>query len=128
MQDLEVGGLTFRAEYRTQGDDRGPAIRVFGDVNGEPKQVLRFDCFEDDPHYHYDPTGMNLKFSMDELTMGDPLSFSLAQIGKHVGTMTDKAGFPEAAARVNQEEITGRLDDIRSLVETVKQAALSQQS
>jgi len=128
MQDLEIGGLTFRIEYRTQGEDRGPAIRVFGDVDGEPKQLLRFDCFEDDPHYHYDPTGWNLKFSIDELTMGCPLDFSLKQIGSHVVTMIEKAKFPEAAARVDQAEVTSRVDEIQRTVESVKQHALSQQS
>jgi hypothetical protein len=128
MQDLEIGGLTFRIEYRTQDEDRGPAIRVFGDVAGEPKQLLRFDCFDDDPHYHYDPTGWNLKFSMDELTLGDPLEFSLAQIGRHVATMIGKAKVPEAAARVDQAEVTSRVDEIRSTVESVKQHALSGQS
>ena len=128
MQDLEIGGLTFRIEYRTQGEDRGPAIRIFVDVDGEAKQVLRFDCFEDDPHYHYDPTGWNLKFSIDELTMGCPLDFSLKQIGSHVVTMIEKAKFPKAAAQVDQAEVTSRVDEIRRTVESVKQHALSQQS
>lgn len=126
MQDLEIGGLTFRIEYRTQGQDRGPAIRVFGDVDGAPRQVLRFDCFEDDPHYHYDPTGRNLKFSLDELTMGCPLEFSLTQIARHVATMVEKAEFPVTATRINQSEITDRIDEIRSLVESVKQTAMSE--
>lgn len=128
MQDIEIGGLTFRIEYRTQGDDRGPAIRVFGDVDEQPKQLLRFDCFEDDPHYHYDPTGWNLKFSIDELTMGCPLEFSLSRIGTHVVAMIEKARFPETAARVDQSEINSRIDEIRRTVDSVKQLALSQQS
>ncbi len=128
MQDLAIGGLTFRIEYRLQGADRGPAIRVFGDVKGERKQLLRFDCFEGDPHFHYDPTGWNLKFSLDELTMGDPLEFSLTQIGRHVATMIEKAKFPEAAAQVDQAAVTSQVDEIRRTVESVKQHALSEQS
>jgi len=128
MQDLEIGGLTFRIEYRTQGQDRGPAIRVFGDVDGTPRQVLRFDCFEDDPHYHYDPTGRNLKFSLDELTMGCPLEFSLTQIARHVVTMVEKAEFPETASRIDQSQIAGRIDEIRNLVDSVKQTAMSEHS
>lgn len=128
MQNLKIGGLTFHIEYRTQGEDRGPAIRVFGDVDGEPKQLLRFDCFEDDPHYHYDPTGWNLKFSVDELTMGDPLEFSLTQIGRHVVTMIEKARFPAAAARADQAEVSARIDEIRNTVKSVKQHALNGQS
>ena len=128
MQDLEIGGLTFRIEYRTQGEDRGPAIRVLGDVDGEPKQLLRFDCFEEDPHYHYDPTSWNLKFSMDDLTMGEPLEFSLEQIGRHVATMIEKAKFPDVAARVDQAAVTAGVDEIRRAVESVKQHALNERS
>ena len=107
MTELEIGGVVLAIDYRRTGDDRGPSIKVFGDAGGGRVQLLRFDCFDDDPHYHYDPTGWNLKFSMDELTLGDPLEFSLTQIGRHVSTMIEKAKFPEAAARVDQHEGDG---------------------
>lgn len=117
MQDLEIGGVTFRVEYRNFGGDNGPAIRVLGDVDGETKQLLRFDCFEDDPHYHYDPTGANVKHHLDELTMGCPVDFSLTQIASKTQAMVEKAGFADAAARIDQPQIESRVDEIRLAIE-----------
>ena len=75
MTELEIGGVVLAIEYRNFGDDRGPAVRVFGDIDGERTQLLRFDCFDDDPHYHYAPTGVNRMFHLDRLTMGCPVAF-----------------------------------------------------
>ena len=106
-------------EYRTEEKDRGPSIRVFGNENGQPRQVLRFDCFDEDPHYHYDPTGVNRKYHLDRLTMGCPLEFSLTQIAMRARPMIVQAGFAEAAAGVDQQELEGRIDDLRRIVEFV---------
>jgi hypothetical protein len=48
---FDAGGVVFDVEYRVFGGDRGPAVRVFGEVDGRNVQLLRFDCFEKDPHY-----------------------------------------------------------------------------
>lgn len=37
----------------TDLDDRGVSIHVFGHQDGEDREFLRFDCFVEDPHYHY---------------------------------------------------------------------------
>ena len=34
-------------------DDRGVALHVCGEQDGEWREFLRFDCFVEDPHYHY---------------------------------------------------------------------------
>lgn len=116
MQEVELGGLRFRVEFRSTPEDRGPAIRVFGDVDGQPKQILRFDCFEDDPHYHYDPTGTNTMFHLDPLTMGSPLEFSLNQIGQRVIEMIAKAGFQVLSSTIDGSLIRAGIDQIRDAV------------
>jgi len=112
MQDIEICGLVFRIDYRRTADDHGPSIRVYGDVDGREVQLLRFDCFADDPHYHYDPTGRNVMFHLDTLTMGDPIDFSLTQIAANAQSMIEHAGFPQTAADVNQDELSARIDEI----------------
>ena len=116
MKELTLGGLTCTIEYRQTDEDHGPAIRILGQVNGETVQLLRFDCFANDPHYHYDPMGENQMFHLDPLTMGCPVDFSLAQIAQHAKAMIQKAGFPQAAEAVNQDEIANRVDEIRQLI------------
>ena len=117
MREVKFGGLLFRVEYRTEAGDCGPSIRVFGKQNGTPRQVLRFDCFDNDPHYHYDPTGMNRKFHLDRLTMGCPIEFSLEQIALRARSMIVEAGFAETARTVDQQELEGRIDELRRTVE-----------
>ena len=34
-------------------DDRGVSLHVYGEQDGEWREFLRFDCFAEDPHYHY---------------------------------------------------------------------------
>jgi hypothetical protein len=57
---IGVGELRFNVRYsNVRTGDRGPSLRIYGDVEGKPVQLLRFDCFEDQPHFHYDPEGKN---------------------------------------------------------------------
>ena len=53
---FQVGGVELHVDNRSITDDGGPSVRVYGDVDGEAVQLLRFDCFRKDPHYHYDPS------------------------------------------------------------------------
>ena len=56
---FDVGGVELHVDKRNFGSDGGPSVRVYGEVDGENVQLLRFDCFRKDPHYHYDPSGKN---------------------------------------------------------------------
>lgn len=122
MQELSIGGLTFVVEYRDFEGDRGPAVRVFGDVDGQRRQLLRFDCFDTDPHYHYDLEGENRVFHLDRLTMGCPVEFSLRQIRENLQAMIARAGFPELAAEVRSDEMAARVEEIRAAIEAERPA------
>jgi hypothetical protein len=50
---IPAGLLKFGIEYRHLQGDQGICVHVFGEVNGQEEEVLRFDCFERAPHYHY---------------------------------------------------------------------------
>ncbi len=119
MTELEVGGVLLEIDYRRTGDDRGPSVKVFGDVGGERVQLLRFDCFDSDPHYHYDPTGTNTMFHLDPLTMGCPVAFTLDQLARNTRAMVEQAGFAEAAERIDQAELAGRIEEVRETITAV---------
>ena len=59
-------------------DDHGASLHVFGAEDG--LEHLRFDCFEQEPHYHYiDQAEVgNTVVRIDELAVGDPIEFTLA--------------------------------------------------
>ncbi|MYD46690.1 MAG: hypothetical protein F4W92_10080 [Gammaproteobacteria bacterium] len=39
-------------KYRKLAGDEGVTIRLFGPVRGKTKELARFDCFRNVPHYH----------------------------------------------------------------------------
>lgn len=47
-----VGPYRLAMVYRHVTGDRGPTIHVFGPVEGEDREILRFDCFDNVPHVH----------------------------------------------------------------------------
>jgi hypothetical protein len=55
-------------------------------------------------------------FHLDRLTMGDPLEFSLSQIAGNAKAMIAKAGFEDVAERVDQDELSARVEEIRRVV------------
>ncbi|MDP7274448.1 MAG: hypothetical protein QF363_03140 [Planctomycetaceae bacterium] len=116
MTELEIGGVVLGIEYRNFGGDRGPSVKVFGDSRGERVQLLRFDCFEDDPHYHYDPTDGNRMFHIDTLTMGDAVAFTLDQLATNTRSMVERAGFADAALGIDQAVLAGRIDEVRQTI------------
>src|SRR3954451_5393647 len=63
-----AGGIPF--------DDGGATLHVLGSDDG--LEHLRFDCFEDEPHYHYIDQGAvrNTVVRIDELAVGDRFRFS----------------------------------------------------
>ena len=64
-------------EAVVQFDDYGATLHVCGTADG--LEHLRFDCFENEPHYHYieQAAGANTVVRIDELAVGDPVEFSL---------------------------------------------------
>ena len=58
-------------------DDRGVSIHVYGVRRPRaPAEYLRFDCFDEDPHYHYVSwkAMTNEMIHIDPVAEGDPLS------------------------------------------------------
>jgi hypothetical protein len=98
-----------------QMDDTGVSIHVFGD---DGREYLRFDCFLDDPHYHYvhPDEPWQVIVPMDIVANGDPLAWSLACIRGRLVPMLDEAGGAHIAERVD----TGL---VRKVSDQVEQAA-----
>jgi hypothetical protein len=85
-------------------DDRGVSLHVCGVEGGARSEYLRFDCFAEDPHYHYvswrDRT--NHMLHLDPAAEGDPLAWALERIRHRLPEMLARAGAGELAARVDR--------------------------
>ncbi len=126
---FEAGVLTFGVEYRLLNDaiaaassvataagsegapanlnDRGVSIHVFGNESGERLEYLRFDCFDEDPHYHYVSWShrSNEMLHIDPVAEGDPLAWALARLRTRLPQMLRRAGAKEAAERFDLRSV-----------------------
>jgi hypothetical protein len=105
-----------RAEVEVPFDDSGATLHVCGRNDG--LEHLRFDCFENEPHYHYieQANGANTVVRIDELAVGDPVEFSLACVEHHLPDMLRHCGVADLA-----DEVAGRPDEVSAAIAEVRE-------
>ena len=113
---FDVGGVELHVDKRNFGSDGGPSVRVYGEVDGENVQLLRFDCFRKDPHYHYDPSGKNDQHSLDKASVPDSVAWTIEQLGQNLVEMIHTAGYAGVAEAVDQAAVTHVLPEVESLM------------
>jgi hypothetical protein len=108
--ELLIGGLRFGVSFREVGAAPGATLRVVAPVDGDWKEVLRFDDFVDVPHFHAPADGDSIPF---DPANGEPLEWYLAQISDHLDDWLETAGYAEVAQAVDHDALTGEIDQIR---------------
>ncbi len=111
-----VGGVELRVDNRSLGEDGGPTVRVFGKADGENIQLLRFDCFRKNPHYHYDPSGKNDHRNLDKESVPDSVAWTIEQLGQNLVEMINTAGYASVADQVDQAAVKEVLPKVESLM------------
>jgi hypothetical protein len=112
---IEAGNIRFGLEYRDLGRDRGMAIHVLGDVAGQEIELLAFDCFEKEPHYHYGPRNKNVRLYWDKTAVPDTLRWTLDQFkGRKLPAMLQRAGYPGIVAELDQDLIQSKLPEVEA--------------
>ncbi len=105
--EVEAGGVSVTMRYRDDvGGDAGLCIEVYGQVEGAPTELLRFDCFRRTPHYHYGPMGRDERIMFDATADGDPLDWTLERFRRgRLRPMIERAGYPALAAAVDDAAV-----------------------
>jgi hypothetical protein len=95
--------------------DNGVSIHVAGAHDGH--EYLRFDLFEQDPHYHYiEPSGERQTIvQYDRVAMGDMLAWTLHQLRHRLAPMLERAGGAELLAKLDRAEIDSGLARVEDL-------------
>jgi len=110
---IGVGELRFNVRYtQARTGDHGPSLRIYGDVEGKPVQLLRFDCFETQPHFHYDPEGKNNQLRMDKTKVSDPIAWSMDYLRGNVASLVRIAGYSALAERLDEAALTAALPTV----------------
>lgn len=118
---IEAGNIRFGLEMRRQASgDGGLAIHILSDLAGntgrvftEETELLAFDCFRDDPHYHYGPRNKNHRIFWDKTLVPDPFGWCLEQFrtGK-LKAMLERAGYPGVAADLDDDLIAAIIPQV----------------
>ena len=102
---IDAGSIKFGLRYRQDiMDDQGLCIQVLSDIDGKEVEILRFDCFDQDPHYHYGPEKKNEKLHMDKPTAGNPIGWTIQQLRTRLPEMIKRAGYEDVAASLDNYE------------------------
>ena len=95
-------------------DDRGVALHVCAEQDGEWREFLRFDCFQEDPHYHYvsHRERKNEMVQLDPIADGDALAWALERIRTRLPQMLARAGGADVLPRLDARALEEALPRI----------------
>lgn len=106
-------GLELRIERRRLCDGGGPTLRVLADdAAGRSREWLRFDAFEQRPHWHLDPTGKQEVRPLDE--RGDPIEECFDLLTREGASLLERAGAPSEVARAAARPAEGERPALRA--------------
>ncbi len=118
---IEAGPLRVGVESRVFGTpdrgvmERGPSVHIHDAATRE--EWLRFDCFDNQPHYHYilQAHQHNIVWGYDPVANGPIFDWVILCLRERLPAMLERAGAPQLAARVRDHGPLGEslLDSIR---------------
>ena len=117
---VDAGTLRFGIKYRQElMDDQGIGIEVFSEIDGKEVEILRFDCFDQKPHYHYSPEKENERQNIDKASAGNPLGWTMKQLRTRLQPMIRRAGYEDVANQLDDKEkaalVATKLDEVESI-------------
>jgi hypothetical protein len=107
-------------------EDNGVSIHVEAVEDGH--EYLRFDCFENEPHYHYiDASGKSQTImEFDRVAHGDMITWAIGQLRTRLSVMLEYAGGGEIAARVQPAQVEAALEEAERLARKAEKALAGQ--
>jgi hypothetical protein len=123
---VTAGPITFVVEHRAVVQDGveagGPTVRVLG--GDDDHEYLRFDMFNVNPHYHYEPPAEQERILMiDTVAAGDAVSWGIARLRDRLAAMLVAAGGQRLAETLDERMLARAVDDVESLVRTPQATA-----
>lgn len=112
---IDAGPIRFALEYRYLDADQGVCIQVAGDVDGTQTELLRFDCFDQNPHYHYGPSDKNRLIRIDKTTAGNPVGWALAQLRTKLPDMLARAGYEQLKKQIDLKKMRATFNKLEDL-------------
>ena len=92
-------------EHSPEGGFKDEGVSIHVESVGDDHEYLRFDVFDDDPHYHYvdKQQGTNTVIGFDRAANGEMMPWVLRQLGDRLGPMLSAAGAGHVAAALEAD-------------------------
>lgn len=94
--------------------DQGVCLQVVGVVDGAERELIRFECFDNHPHYHYDPTNANVRVMLDPTVTGNPLRWAITQLRRRLPAMLGRAGYEQFALQIDPTLLMPALEEVEA--------------
>ena len=113
---IDTGSVEFAMSYRKEiMDDQGLCVQVYSKIDGKDTEILRFDCFDQAPHYHYGPENHNVRLFLDKTTAGNPLGWTINNLRDNLPSMVRRAGYEALADSLESTPVaTSKLDELEA--------------
>jgi hypothetical protein len=114
-QPFEIGGLRFVVS----SNDYGANLAVFGDLGKGWVELIRFQDYVDDPHYHAPVGGW---YAFDRAN-GEPLAWWMTQLRDHLAEWLTESGFADLLHRIDVDAVRENLGRVeQAMVDCVPSA------
>ena len=115
-RDIDGGAPHGQGEGEGGGNnpDQGVVVQVLGAVDGAERELLRFECFDNHPHYHYDPANKNVRVMLDATVTGNPLRWAMNQLRHKLPAMLGRAGYEQIALQLDPSQLMPVLDEVEA--------------
>jgi hypothetical protein len=115
-RDVDGGAPHAQGAGSTGGNhaDQGVCLQVVGLVDGAERELLRFECFDNHPHYHYDPAGKNVRVMLDPTVTGNPLRWAMSQLRWKLPAMLEHAGHGDTARGIDLLRLRSALEEVEA--------------
>ncbi|HVB52089.1 MAG TPA: hypothetical protein VND89_10180 [Acidimicrobiales bacterium] len=108
-------------------DDYGASLHVYGAEDN--LEYLRFDCFANEPHYHYmrNSEDGQVVCRFDDIAEGDSIAWTVRCIRNRLPEMLAFAGVPELGetVRLKYAEVLGVVDQVESMLSAADQKSIT---
>jgi hypothetical protein len=113
-ETISAGGLDFFVENRMTASDGGPSLQVLASVDNQTVQLLRFDMFDKQPHYHYEPNGRNIRYDLDPLTVDDGIGWAVGLVRAKLPQLLTKAGHEQLLTPADVDAAVAALTEVEA--------------
>ena len=116
MAEFAIGRFRIRVVYRRVANDEGVTLHVHGPTTSGDEEVLRFDCFENQPHYHLGFSYRQEPFT--KIDAANPTEWALDQLNNRFNDLLTAAD----ALPLDDAEMSGFHDRLASIREATNNA------